>query len=139
MVVLGGVPGAWRALGGGKSHAHRRREPAPPPSNPLRAVKNRVSEKALQPCRPQVSLAPGTRRAEGAQSQAPTTARTSRKRRAARSIQVRGRVRVLDTVVASQGLGSPERQGGADRVGGGGLQLSSKREAGEAAGKRLSL
>ena len=101
--------------------------------------KTECQRKPLQPCRPQVSLTPGTRQAEGAQSQAPTTAPTSRKRRAARSIQVRGRVRVLDTVVASQGSGSPERQGGADRVGGGGLQLSSKREAGQAAGKRLSL
>ena len=39
----------------------------------------------------------------------------------------------FSTVVASQGSGSPELRGEAGRVGGGGLELSGKQEAGEAA------
>lgn len=137
MVVLGGVPGGLAGTGWGGVACAQATGAALPASNPLRAVKNRVSEKALQPCRPQVPSAPGTRRAEGAQSQAPTTAHTSRKRRAARSTEVRGRVRVLDTVVASQGSGSPERQGGTDELGAEACNLAVSRRRGRQPGKRL--
>lgn len=60
MVVLGEYTGT---RGGGKSHAHRRPGPAPRPSNPLRAARNRVRESPAALSTP-VSLRPRGCRAE---------------------------------------------------------------------------